>query len=79
MNMVMNFGVQEISSENFISKLSGMLKYALSNLNGVISTKRAAKALSASDETVECALTLLEDSDMIDLNKVDEDNYQISS
>ncbi len=75
---LMNFGSEELSSDTFISKLSGMLKYALSNLNGLISTRRAAKALGASDETVECALTLLEDSEMIDLNKVDEDNYKIS-
>ena len=75
---LMNFGTEELSCDTFISKLSGMLKYALSNLNGIISTRRAAKALSASNETVECALTLLEDSEMIDLNKVDEDSYQIS-
>ncbi len=75
---LMNFGVQELSCDTFISKLSGMLKYALSNLNGIISTRRAAKALGTSEETVECALTLLEGSEMIDLNKIDENNYQIS-
>lgn len=75
---LMNFGTEELSSDSFILKLSGMLKYALKNLHGIISTRRAAKALGASDETVECALTLLEDSEMIDLNKVDDDSYQIS-
>lgn len=75
---LMNFGIELLSIENFISKLSGMLKYALKNLDGIISTKRAAKALSASNNTVECALNLFKKSNMIDLNKIDENNYKIS-
>ena len=75
---LMNFGVEELSFDMFISKLSGMLKYALSNLNGIISIKRAAKALNSSNETVECALTLLEECKMIDLNELDENNYKIT-
>lgn len=75
---LMNFNISELSSENFISKLSGMLKYALSNLNGTVDIVRAAKALSVDEETVECALTLFEESEMIDLNKVDENKFQIS-
>ncbi len=75
---LMNFNISLITSDNFISKLSGMIKYAISNLNGIVNIKRAADTLSVSDETIECALTLFEDVKMIDLNKTDEDNFKIS-
>ncbi|MCD7740195.1 MAG: DHH family phosphoesterase, partial [Candidatus Gastranaerophilales bacterium] len=75
---LMNFNITEINTDILISKLSGMLKYALSNLNGVINLNRAAKALSVTDETVECALTVFEDSKMIDLQKIDDSNFKIS-
>ncbi len=75
---LMNFNSTEINVESFISKLSGMLKYALSNLNGVINLSRAAKALSVSEEVIECALTLFDDVNMISLDKEDDENYKIS-
>ncbi len=75
---LMNFNLSEIGTDSLISRLSGMLKYALSNLNGIISVNRAAKALSVPDETIECALSLFEDSKMIDLNRIDENNFKIS-
>lgn len=75
---LMNFNINELGTESFISKFSGMLKYSLSNLNGKIDTNRAAKALCVNEETVECALTLLEESEMIDLNKIDETTFKIS-
>ncbi|HIS88005.1 TPA: single-stranded-DNA-specific exonuclease RecJ [Candidatus Avigastranaerophilus faecigallinarum] len=75
---LMNFNISELGTESFISKFSGMLKYSLSNLNGQIDTNRAAKALCVNEETVECALTLLEESEMIDLNKIDETTFKIS-
>ena len=75
---LMNFDITDISIENFISKLSGMLKYALSSLKGNVDVLRVAKALRVDEETVECALTLFEESEMIDLNKIDEKEFQIS-
>ena len=75
---LMNFNITELGTESFISKFSGMLKYSLSNLNGQIDTNRAAKALCVDEETIECALTLFEESEMIDLNKIDETTFKIS-
>ncbi|MCD7780138.1 MAG: single-stranded-DNA-specific exonuclease RecJ, partial [Candidatus Gastranaerophilales bacterium] len=75
---LMNFNISEIGTDNLIAKLSGMIKYALSNLSGIINLTRAAKALSVTEETVECALAVFEDSKMIDLNKLDENNFKIS-
>lgn len=75
---LMNFNAMEINIDSFIPKLSGMLKYALSNLNGIINLSRAARALSVSEETIECALTLFDEAGMIDLDKEDDENYKIS-
>lgn len=75
---LMNFDSNEITVDNLIIKLSGMIKYAISSLNGIVNIKRAAKALSVSDDTIECALTIFENIEMIDLNKVDEYNYKIT-
>jgi len=75
---LMDFGVKELSADVFVSKLSGMLKYALSNLSGAVSVKRAAKALGASNDAVDCALNLLEDAGMIDLERINEDICKIS-
>ena len=74
---LMNFDAVEINIESFVSRLSGMLKYAVSNLDGVVNILRAAKALSVSDETIECALNLFDEAGMIDLDKIDDDNYKI--
>ena len=74
---LMNFDSVEINIESFVSKLSGMLKYAVSNLNGVVNLLRAAKALSVSDETIECALNLFDEAGMIDIDKIDDENYKI--
>jgi single-stranded-DNA-specific exonuclease len=75
---LMNFDIQEITLDTFISKLSGMLKYALSNLNGIFNLERAARALKVTEDTVECALTLLEEVEMIDLDKIKEGDFKIS-
>ncbi len=75
---LMNFDSNEITVDNLIIKLSGMIKYAISSLNGIVNIKRAAKALSVSDDTIECTLTMFENIEMIDLNKVDEYNYKIT-
>lgn len=74
---LMNFDTVEINIETFVSKLSGMLKYAISNLKGNVNLFRAAKALSVPEETVDCALILFDEAGMIDLNKIDDENYQI--
>ncbi len=75
---LMNFNVKEINTDDFLSKLSGMLKYSITNLNGEINIKRLTKALCVDNDTVECALSLFDDMQMIDLNKLNEFNYKIS-
>ncbi len=75
---LMNFDFNEITIDNLIVKLSGMIKYAISNLNGTVDVKRAARALSVEEETIDCALTMFENIEMIDLNKIDENNYEIT-
>ncbi|MCD7879459.1 MAG: hypothetical protein LUG16_05960, partial [Candidatus Gastranaerophilales bacterium] len=75
---LMNFLPSEITTDSFILKLSGMLKYALSNLNGIVNIQRASKALSVDEDTIDCALNLFWDSEMIDLERKDDENYVIS-
>ena len=67
-----------IEINSFISKLSGMIKYSITNLDGIINLKRISKALCVPDEVIDCALTMLDDVQMIDLNKEDDYNYKIS-
>ncbi|MBQ8886387.1 MAG: single-stranded-DNA-specific exonuclease RecJ [Candidatus Gastranaerophilales bacterium] len=74
---LMNFDSVEITIDSFVSKLSGMLKYAVSNLNGIVNLNRAAKALNVSSEIIECALNLFDEAGMIDLDKEDDENYKL--
>ena len=74
---LMNFDSSEITIDSFVAKLSGMLKYAISNLNGVVNLKRLSRALNVSVEIIECALNLFEEAGMIDLDKEDDENYKI--
>ena len=75
---LMNFNINEINADSFITKLSGMLNYSVSNLKGEIDLTRISKALGVTNDTVECALTIFDDIEMIDLNKIDETNYKIT-
>lgn len=75
---LMNFDSVEITMDTLIVKLSGMIKYAISSLDGIVNIKRAAKALSVSEDTIECALNIFENVEMIDLNKADDFNYKIT-
>ncbi len=75
---LMNFNVNEINTDSFITKLSGMLNYSISNLNGEIDLSRISKALGVTNDAVECALTIFDDIQMIDLNKENETNYKIT-
>ena len=75
---LMNFDISELNADKFISKLSGMLNYSVSNLKGILSLDRISKALGVSNDTVECALTMFDELQMIDLNKIDEYNFQIT-
>lgn len=75
---LMNFNEEIIGSDKYLTKLSGMLKYALSNLDGKIEIQRIANALNSSSETVECALELFEAAEMIDMEKIAENTVKIS-
>ncbi|MBQ9245313.1 single-stranded-DNA-specific exonuclease RecJ [bacterium] len=75
---LMNFSTVPLSTDTFISKLSGMLKYSVSSLDGILNVERIAKATSVSTDTIDCALTLFDDIGLIDLNKEDELNYKIT-
>ncbi len=75
---LMNFNIPVINTDNLLTKLSGMLKYAISNLNGKINLKRASSALNVDVETLECALDLFENCEMTTLNKNNSEEYTIT-
>ena len=66
---LMNFSCPEISTDSLVSKLSGMLKYAFSNMNGSLNLYRISSALFIDVETLDIALSLLENCEMVDLDK----------
>ncbi len=76
---LMNFGINELQIEDIITKLSGMIKYSLGKINGIFDVKRAANALSVDNDTIDCALTLFENTGMVDLDKFSECEYKINS
>lgn len=76
---LMNFNIIEISTDTIITKLSGMLKYALSNLKGVINISRISNALGIDNETLDCAFSLFENCEMINLDKKSTEEYIITS
>ena len=76
---LMNFNVSEISINSFISKLSGMIKYALGNLNGELNLIKLSNALRVDEETVDCAISLFENVGMIDIEKIKENEYKVIS
>lgn len=75
---LMNFNSAEITIEMFVSKLSGMLRYCISSLGGIVNIKRLSDALVVTCEIVENALILFAEVGMISLIKIDEQNYKIS-
>lgn len=75
---LMNFNIHEINTDNYLSTLSGMLKYAVSNLNGIFETAKLSKALNINEETIVNTLNLFDDIEMIDLNQISEDKYKIT-
>ncbi len=75
---LMNFSNTDLNTDTLISKLSGMLKYAIKNMNGKIQTERLSLALNTSEEIIECAFLLLEDMQVTDLNKINDNEYKIS-
>lgn len=76
---LMNFDIPEINTDTIITKLSGMLKYAVSNLEGKVNLQRAANALCIDKETLETLLLLFENCNMIVVSKVNNDEISISS
>ncbi len=75
---LMNFNNNEINIDNFISTISGMLKYAVSSLNGNLDIKRLSDALCVNEEIIINTLNLFNDSNIIDLVQVSEDNFKIT-
>lgn len=76
---LMNFNISEITTDLVISKLSGMIKYSMSNMNSIMDINRASMALNIDCETIDCAFTLLESCNMINFNKISEYEYEIIS
>ena len=68
----MNFNPVELSTSDFLIKLSGMLKYSLNNLNGELNLLKISKALKVDFETIDCAISLLQDVEMIDTEEKSE-------
>ena len=76
---LMNFNISEINTDNFISKLSGMIKYSIGNINGELELVKLSKALDVDVETVDCALSLLENINMISLDRYSNEKYKVSN
>ncbi len=76
---LMNFDISQVQEDDFISKLSGMIKYALTHLDGKFSIKRASCALGVDKEILECALNLLENTGMLQVEHIDDNEYKILS
>ncbi len=75
---LMNFNISVINTDNVIIKLSGMLKYALSNLNGEINLLKLANALYIDIETLDCILNLFDNCNLTDYNKTNENTATIT-
>ena len=75
---LMNFSINETQSDKFTLKISGMLKYAMTNLNGIIDIRRISNVLNVDTATTECALYILEDCKMIEIEKVSENEYKLN-
>ena len=75
---LMNFDISELNIDTFITRLSGMLKYSLSNLSGELNIERLSKAFGVENDVIECALTLFDEVSMINLNKTGENIYYIN-
>lgn len=76
---LMNFNPSEISISNFISTLSGMLKYALNNLQGQFNSIKLAKSLGVDIETLVNTLEMFNEVNMIDLVEISENEYKITT
>lgn len=76
---LMNFSRSEIITDALVAKLSGMLKYACTNMNGLLSLYRISSALSIDVETLDIALALLENCEMIDLDKNSNSEFLIKN
>lgn len=76
---LMNFNEPEINTDTIIMKLSGMLKYALSNMNGIVDAYRISYALGIDTEAIDCAFSLFENAQIINYDKKSEFEYVINN
>ncbi len=64
----MNYSVPEPNIDNLISKVSGMLKYAAKNYNGVVYLPEISAALSITDELTMLIVKLLNRTNVVKVN-----------
>lgn len=74
---LMNFDYSLLNTETFITKISGMLKYALKNIKGSVNIPKIANALNVSEDIVDCSLELFSEISMIEYTQECKDNYKI--
>lgn len=74
---LMNFEREEISVDTLITKTAGMLKYALTNLNGNADIARMSDALGVSKEATEFVLELFESENTVEFEHSDEHTFII--
>ena len=75
---LMNFVDADLSVDYVIKKLSGMLKYVLTNKQGKFGLSKLSAALDIDDDTLMLLLNLLDDVEMIDLTAISDEDYKIT-
>ncbi len=74
---LMNFEINELNADDIISKLSGMIKYSISHLNGEFDITRVSHAIGVDSESIDCALSIFENVNMIECDRINELNFKI--
>ncbi len=75
---LMNFDIQTLNTDNILAILSGMLKYAISNLKGEFEIKKLVDALNLNEELLIKILNLFDEIEMIDLEQISDTTYKIT-
>lgn len=73
----MNFEPIIMPTEDCIKLFLGMLKFAYKNKNGLINIEEIAKATHTTNRAVEIALEIFSNLKVIELEKLEENNYKI--
>ena len=75
---LMNFDIQMLNTELILSTISGMLKYAITNLKGEFEIKRLIDAINLNEELIIKILNLFDEIEMIDLEQISDNTYKIT-